>query len=116
MISNTVLLIMVFFVLLTLFSALAQVLLKTSANKVHPNKIMEYVNPYVISGYAIFVLCTLGSIYCYKTLDLKQGGVLQMSSYVFILVLDRLFFKQKIKLRKLLGMALIMAGIFIFYI
>ena len=116
MTDKSLLLIMGLFVLLTLFSALAQVLLKTSANKVYTSKMKEYLNPYVLSGYAIFILCTFGSIYCYRTLDLKQGGVLQMSSYVFILILDRLFFKEKIDLRKILGMALIMVGIFIFYI
>lgn len=114
--DKNLLLVMGLFVLLTLFSALAQVLLKTSANRVYEKKINEYLNPLVLSGYAIFVLCTLGSIYCYRTLDLKQGGVLQMSSYVFILILDRLFFKEKINLRKILGMVLIMTGIIIFYI
>ena len=117
MIDRTVFIYMVVFVVvLIMLSALAQVLLKKSANKTYEKKINEYLNPYVITGYGIFVICTLGSIFCYRVLDLKQGGVLQMTSYIFILILDRIFFNEKISLKKVAGMLLIMAGIFIFYI
>lgn len=106
----------VLFVFSVFLATCAQILLKTSANKEHKNKLFEYLNPYVIGAYTIFVINTLTSIYCYRYLDLKQGGVLQMFSYVFVLILGRVFLKEKITGKKIFGMLLIMAGIFVFYL
>jgi len=108
--------IMALFVFSVLLAAFGQILLKTSANKPHETRIKEYLNPYVIGGYSIFVINTFLAIYCYRWLDLKQGGVLQMFSYVFIMVLGRIFLKEKITKKKFFGMILIMAGIFVFYL
>lgn len=106
----------VLFVFSVLLAAFGQILLKTSANKTYESKIKEYLNPYVISGYSIFVVNTFLAIFCYRWLDLKQGGVLQMFSYVFIMVLGRIFLNEKITKKKVLGMILIMGGIFVFYL
>lgn len=107
---------MILFVFSVFMAACAQILLKTSANKGYNNKIKVYLNPYVLIAYSIFVLNTMISIYCYRYIDLKQGGVLQMFSYVFVLILGRIFLKDKISHKKILGMMLIMLGIFVFYI
>jgi len=106
----------ILFVFNVLFAVGAQILLKTSANKKYDNMVKEYLNPLVVSAYCIFVLNTLISIYCYKFLELKQGGVLQMFSYIFVLILDRLIFKQRITSKRLIGMLLILSGIFVFYL
>ena len=106
----------ILFVFNVLLAVGAQVLLKNSANKNHVSIIKEYLNPLVLSAYCIFVLNTLVSIYCYKFLELKQGGVLQMFSYIFVLVLDRLIFKQRITSKRLIGMLLILSGILVFYL
>jgi len=106
----------VLFVFNVFLAACAQVMLKTSANRNYSTKIKEYLNPYVIGAYSIFVVNTLVSIYCYRFLELKQGGVLQMFAYVFVLLIDRVFFKGKITHKKVLGMVLIITGIMVFYI
>lgn len=106
----------VLFVFNIFLATCAQILLKTSANKEYNNKIREYLNPYVLGGYSIFVINTLVSIYCYRYLELKQGGVLQMSGFVFILILGRIFMNERITTKKILGITLIMSGILVFYI
>jgi drug/metabolite transporter (DMT)-like permease len=107
---------MLIFALNVLFAACAQVLLKTSANKKYDRKIKEYLNPYVLTGYSIFVINTMVTIYCYTGLELKQGGILQMLSYIYVLILGRIFLKEKITARKFIGMIIIMAGIVVFYL
>ncbi len=106
----------VLFVFNVLLASCAQVILKISANKKHSTKINEYLNPYVIGAYLIFVINTLVSIYCYRYLELKQGGILQMFGYVFVLIFDRVFFKGEITHKKILGVVMIITGIIVFYV
>lgn len=112
MISNYAIL----FVFNVFLASCAQVMLKKSANRDYSSKMKEYFNPYVIAAYSIFVINTMVSIYCYRFLELKQGGILQMFAYVFVLIFDRVFFKGKITQKKLFGVFMIIMGIVVFYI
>lgn len=91
-------------------SSFAQILLKKSSQKTYPSKIREYLNPYVIISYAIFFGATLFTIYAYKEVPLSLGPILAASEYIFVAVLSRLFLKEKIKSKKLLGLGIIVVG------
>ena len=56
---------MVFLLLLVAVAAFSQILLKKSAQKTYPNVIREYLNVYVITGYAMMVASTLLTVAAY---------------------------------------------------
>ena len=97
-------------------ASFAQVLLKKSAQKEHGSFIKEYLNPYVIIGYMMMfcgmLLCVIG----YRHVGYKNGPVLESLGFVWVVILSRIFFGEKITKKKILGNVLILAGIFIFYL
>ena len=95
-------------------SAFSQILLKTSAKKQHTSIFAEYLNLPVIGGYAMMVASTILVIMAYKGIDFKNGPVIESAGYVLILFLSRLFFHEKITWKKMVGNALIIAGIVVF--
>lgn len=107
-----------FFTLILLFgflvSAIAQILLKKSAQKEYASKIEEYLNPYVIISYAIFFGATLCTVIAYKKVDLSFGPILGTTEYIFVAVLSRLLLKEHISLKKIIGLGVIIAGIVVY--
>ena len=95
-------------------SAVAQILLKKSAGKKYENKIKEYLNPYVIISYAIFFGATFCTIYAYKGIPLSFGPILAALEYIFVAVLSRMFLKERINLKKFIGLSIIVAGVIIY--
>ncbi len=95
-------------------ASVSQVLLKKSALKVYDNVIREYLNPYVIGGYGLLFCSMLLTVYAYSGMDYKNGPVIESLGNVFVLVLGYAVFRERISLRKILGIACIMAGIVIF--
>ena len=95
-------------------SAISQVMLKISANRQHGSAVREYANPLVIGAYAIFVLSTLLTVYAYRVVPLSLGPVLESTSYLYVTAFGALIFKEKVTPKKLLALALIIAGICIF--
>ena len=55
------------------------------------------------------------TILAYGGLDFTNVPVIESLGYVMVMVLGYLFFREKITGRKLLGMAVIMCGIFVYY-
>lgn len=95
-------------------SSIAQILLKKSAGKKYESVIREYLNPYVIISYAIFFGATFCTIYAYKGVPLSFGPILAASQYVFIAILSKIFLKEKIGLKKFIGLSVIVAGIIVY--
>ena len=106
------------YLLLFLFSvfiaSFSQILLKKSANKNYANEWKEYLNKHVISAYFIFFLSTLLTIIAYKGIELKYGAIIGSVGYIFILLMSKILLGEKISRKKILGVLLIMFGIFIF--
>lgn len=96
------------------FSAISQVMLKKAALRQYSNKLLEYLNPLVIIAYTIFVGTTFLSIYAYKGIPLSMGPVLEATSYIYVTIFGVTIFKEKLNKRKLVGLALIIAGIIIY--
>ena len=97
-------------------SSTSQMLLKKGASKHHTNVIMEYLNPWVISGYGLMVLSTLCVIYAYRGVEYKNGTIIESLGFLLVMVLSRLFFGEKITPKKILGNLIILAGIVVFYL
>ncbi len=96
-------------------AAFAQILLKKSAEKTYTSPIREYLNAYVIFGYGLMFLSMFITIMAYSGLEFTNVPVIESLGYIVVMFLSYLFFKEKITKRKLLGMAVIMAGIFVYY-
>jgi len=95
-------------------SAISQVMLKKSALKKYDSKIKEYLNPLVIFAYVIFVVSTFLSIIAYKVIPLSLGPVLEATSYIYVTIFGVKIFKEKINLKKVTALVLIISGIIIY--
>lgn len=100
----------------TFFSAISQVLLKQSANKVYKNPIREYLNWRVITAYGIFFGVLLLNTYCFTKVDMRYGPVLDTAAYIFVLLFSWLILKEKITKGKIIGNLIIVLGILIYTI
>lgn len=108
------------YALLMIFSALiaavSQMLLKKSALKKYDSIIWEYINPYVIAGYALLVSTLFINIVAYTGIEYKLGAILATTSYLFVMIFGRIFFNEKITKKKVAGISLIILGIIVFNI
>ncbi len=111
---NTKILFSLIYIAGVFISAVAQILLKKSAGKIYANRIKEYLNPYVIISYAIFFGATFCTIYAYKEVPLSFGPILAASEYVFVALLSRIILKERINLKKFIGLSIIIAGIILY--
>ena len=55
------------------------------------------------------------TVFAYRGMDFSNVPVVESLGYVVVMVLSYFFFKEKITKRKLLGMAVILLGIFVYY-
>lgn len=94
-------------------SSVSQILLKSSADEKYDSKIKEYLNVKVMSAYAMFFCATLVTILAYKGVPLSLGPVIESVGYVFVAVLGYFILKEKLSRRKILGLALIIAGVIV---
>ena len=97
-----------------LISSVSQLLLKLSARKEYPSKIKEYLNPLVLSGYGLFFGCTLISMIALRVVPLSMSPVLESMGYIFVALLSFVFLKEKLSVRQIIGMALILIGIAVY--
>lgn len=104
----------VIFLCSVFISSVSQILLKSSANQKYENVLKEYFNVKVILAYGIFFASTLMTIIAYRYVPLSMGAILEASGYIFVSVLSYFFLKEKISTRKLLGLGIILVGIFVF--
>ena len=101
----------VIYLITPLISAVSQLLLKRAADDGRYTGLRFYLNLPVLLAYALFFGCMLLNVVALQTLDLTVAGVLEASGFLYVMILGRLFLKEKITKRKLLGNALIITGI-----
>ena len=98
-----------------IIAAFAQILLKKAASKTYSSWIREYLNVYVIAGYGMMFLSLFMTTISYKGFtNFANVPLLESLGYVAVMVLSYFFYKEKITLRKALGIALILVGIFVY--
>lgn len=104
----------VFLFLVSVFiSSCSQILLKKSADRKYPDKIREILNPMVIFAYGCFFCSSLLTMFSYRGVDLSAGPVLEATGYIYVLILSSVFLKEKITVRKVIGVSMIILGIFV---
>lgn len=101
------------FFLSVFVASVSQILLKKSALKKYDSQLGEYMNPYVIIAYGMLVVSMCMTIFAYKGVDLKTGPVIEATSYLYVAVMSAVFLKEKIKMKKKIGLLVIVLGIII---
>lgn len=106
---------------LVVFSVLAaagaQMLLKQGAGKQYSSFWWQYLNRWVIGGYGIMGASLLLNIFCLSHgVQVKEVSIIESLSYLFVPMLSWLFFKEKITWRKAGAIAVIMAGVIVFFV
>ena len=103
--------------LLSVFiSAVSQILLKKSALEEHKSFIFEYLNFKVILAYFLFFFFFFIDLFALKKVPLCFVPVVETSSYIFIIILSRIIFKEKISKIQIAGIILVISGILIYII
>lgn len=97
--------------MLIVLTATGQIFLKLGANK---NRVVSFINGYIIFGYILFFLTIILSYYLMKIVPLKYFTVIMSLNYIAVMVLAKLFLGENIHKNKLIGTALISIGIFVF--
>jgi len=97
-----------------LVASVSQIMLKVSANREHETRIKEYLNPLVIAAYIMLLGSTVLTMLALRHLPLSHQPLYESASYIFVSVMGFLLLKERFTKKKLLGLALILAGIFIF--
>jgi len=108
------------FKLLVIFSvfiaACAQLLLKKGAKMHYDSFIRQYLNVWVIGGYAIMFAAMFTNIFALtKGVQVKEISIIESLSYLFVPLLSYIFFKEKISVKKIIAIAVIICGIIIFF-
>jgi multidrug transporter EmrE-like cation transporter len=112
--NGTVLKYSLFILFGTFISAISQVMLKKSAQKTYARPIDEYLNPLVITAYAIFFIATLCSIMAYKGIPLSMGPILEATSYIYVTIFGVKIFHESVNKQKIIALVLIISGIIIY--
>lgn len=107
--------------LLVVFSVLAaagaQMLLKQGAKKEYAPFWRQYLNPWVIGGYGIMGASLLLNVFCLSHgVQVKEVSIVESLSYLFVPMLAWLFFKERVTWRKAGAIAVIIAGVLVFFL
>lgn len=95
-------------------SSFSQVLLKKSALTPRKGFVQEYLNPFVIAAYALFMAATFMTVYAFKGIPLSYGPILDSTGYLFVTLFGIIFFKERLNCKKTAGIAVILAGIIVY--
>lgn len=109
------------YILLAVFSVLmasfAQMMLKKSAAMERTSLVREYLNGWVIGGYFVMGASMLINIYAMnRGVQLKELSVIESFGYLFVPLLSWMFFREKVTWRKAGAIAMIMAGVVLFFV
>ncbi len=91
--------------------------LRKSKNKLivtarkHKKLLAEYLNPFTIIAYTIFIVATFLTIFSYKEVPLSMAPILGASEYFFVAALSRIFLGEKLNTKKAIGLCVIVVGI-----
>jgi len=99
-----------------LLSCLAQVLLKKSSAEEKSHVIFDYLNLKVIVSYGIIFVCMLLTVYAFTGMYYRYGAVIESLAYLLIMLFSRVFLKEKITRRRVIGNCIIVLGVIIFAI
>ena len=97
-------------------ASFSQILLKIGANRPHVSLIRDYLNVPVICGYVLMALSVVCSMIAFSGLDYMSVPLMDALGFVLVPILSRLFFRAGFTVRKTAGIALIVAGMIVYYL
>ena len=98
-------------------AAFAQMALKKGASMPHSSFVFEYLNPWVLGGYALMFLSMMIDVWCVgHGVMVKELSTMESLSYLFVPLLGWAFFGEKLSARKFLWIAVIIIGVIVFFI
>lgn len=105
-------------VILSVFAAAgAQMLLKQGARRNYVTFWRQYLNPWVIGGYAIMACSLVLNIFCMsRGVQVKEVSTIESLSYLFVPCMAFILFRERITLRKAGAIAIIISGIILFFL
>lgn len=105
-------------VILSVFAAAcAQMLLKQGARQNYVGFWRQYINPWVIGGYAIMTCSLVLNIFCMsRGVQVKEMSTIESLSYLFVPCLAFLLFKEKITWCKAGAILIIIGGVILFFL
>lgn len=59
-------------------------------------------------------LCMILMIMAYKGMQFKYGAIIESLVYLYVMILSRIFFKEEITRKKVIGNMLIVCGVIVF--
>lgn len=96
-------------------ASFSQILLKKGAMKEYSSFWRQYLNPWVVCGYGMMFLSVFLTNCALRTLAYFTAPMAESLGYVLVPLLSALFFKEKMTLRRSVGIGCIIAGVIIFY-
>ncbi|MBR1425963.1 MAG: hypothetical protein IJ581_00775 [Paludibacteraceae bacterium] len=105
-------------VILSVFAAAgAQMLLKQGVRQNYAGFWRQYLNPWVIGGYAIMACSLVLNIFCMsRGVQVKEVSTIESLSYLFVPCLAFILFRERITLRKAGAIAIIISGVILFFL
>lgn len=98
-------------------AACAQILLKQGARQQYDSWWRQYVNGWVIGGYAIMLGTMLMNIFAMsRGVLVTEVSIVESMSYLFVPVLSFLCFKEKLTWRKIGAIGIIVIGVIVFFL
>ena len=105
-------------VILSVFlAACAQMLLKQGARQQYDIWWRQYINAWVIGGYAIMLGTMLMNIFAMsRGVDVKEVSIIESMSYLFVPILSFVIFKERLTWRRVSAIGVIIIGIVVFFV
>ena len=98
-------------------AACAQMLLKQGARQQYDAWWRQYINGWVIGGYAIMLGTMLMNIFAMsRGVEVKEVSIIESMSYLFVPILSFVIFKERLTWHRVGAIGLIIIGIFVFFI
>lgn len=92
-------------------------LLKQGARQEYAQWWRQYMNGWVIGGYAIMFATMMLNIFAMsKGIQVKEVSIIESMSYLFVPALSFVIFKEKLTWRRTLAIAVIIIGVIVFFV
>lgn len=105
-------------VILSVFlAACAQILLKQGARQQYDTWWRQYINRWVIGGYAIMFGTMMMNIFAMsRGVEVKEVSIIESMSYLFVPILSFVLFKERLTWRSVTAIGIIIIGIIVFFV
>ena len=98
-------------------AACAQMLLKQGARQQYDIWWRQYVNGWVIGGYAIMFATMMMNIFAMsRGVEVKEVSIIESMSYLFVPILSFVTFRERLTWRKIIAIGVIIIGIIVFFL